>query len=219
MKSITDLPLSSGARLVLYVDNNVLLLQQDVNLILQWFHDHGLTPNHSKTITSHQVKDCPCCSHLYWWLSTLPQENSEILRISNLSWSEHINSVCKTAKVHLGHVHRKLHQASPQVCHAIYCSTILLKLDYCCAVWDPRYSTDKTALNQVQRFASKVITHKWHANHSTLLNSLNWQPLNFTPNFNQPPVFSSVGDYDTLPQFISIAKCKQTSCAYKYIMW
>ena len=25
-----------------------------------------------------------------------------------------------------------------------------------------------------------------------------------------------VGDYDTLPQFISIAKYKQTSCAYEY---
>ena len=60
MNSITDLPLSSGAKLALYADNillykavespsDVLLLQQDVNLILQWFHDHGLTPNHSKT--------------------------------------------------------------------------------------------------------------------------------------------------------------------------
>ena len=66
---------------------------------------------------------------------------------SNLSLSEHINSVCKTAKYHLGLVNQKLHQASPQVCHAIYPSTILSKLDYCCAVWDPHYSTDKTALN------------------------------------------------------------------------
>ena len=96
---------------------------------------------------------------------------------SNLSLSEHINSVCKTAKYHLGLVNQKLHQASPQVCHAIYPSTILSKLDYCCVVWDPHYSTDKTALNRVQLFASKVITHKWHANHSTMLNSLNWLPL------------------------------------------
>ena len=55
MNSISDLPLSLGAKLVLYADdillykavdspNDVLLLQQDVNLILQWLHDHGLTP-------------------------------------------------------------------------------------------------------------------------------------------------------------------------------
>ena len=60
MNSITDLPLSWGAKIILYVDdillykavgspNNVPLLQQDVNFILQWLHDHGLTPNHSKT--------------------------------------------------------------------------------------------------------------------------------------------------------------------------
>ena len=66
MHSITDLPLSSGAKLVLYADNillykaidspnDVLLLQQDVNLILQWFRDHGLTPKHQHRLELGQV--------------------------------------------------------------------------------------------------------------------------------------------------------------------
>ena len=193
MNSITDLPLSSGAKLILYGDdillykaidspNDVLLLQQDVNLILQWFRDHGLTPNHSKTKLL-QVTRSKTAPEVPISIDDYPLSPSNTVKYlgvtlsSNLSWSDHINSVCKTAKRHLGLVHRKLHQASPRVRHAIYCSTILPKLDYCCAVWDPHYSTDKTALNRVQRFASRVITHKWHANHSTLLNSLNWQPL------------------------------------------
>jgi len=61
MNSISDLPLSSGAKLVLYADDillykpinspqDVLLLQHDVNLILHWIRDQGLTPNHSKTM-------------------------------------------------------------------------------------------------------------------------------------------------------------------------
>jgi len=49
--------------------------------------------------------------------------------------------------MHLGLIHRKLHQASPQARHTIYRSTILPKLDYCCAVWDPHHSNDITALD------------------------------------------------------------------------
>jgi len=60
MNSISDLHLSSGAKLVLYANdillykpinlrNDALLLQYGVNLILHWIHDQGLTPNHSKT--------------------------------------------------------------------------------------------------------------------------------------------------------------------------
>jgi len=96
---------------------------------------------------------------------------------SKLTWSKHINTICKTAKCHLGLIHRKLRQASPQARHTIYRSTILPKLDYCCAVWDPHHSNDITALDRVQWFAGRVITHQWQSDHSTLLNSLNWQPL------------------------------------------
>ena len=145
-------------------------------------HDHGLTPNHSKTKLL-QVTRSRTAPAVYISIDDYPLSPSKTVKYlgvtlsSNLSLLEHINSVCKTAKCHLDLVNQKLRQASPQVCHAIYPSTILSKLDYCCAVWDPHYSTDKTALNRVQLFASKVITHKWHANHSTMLNSLNWQPL------------------------------------------
>ena len=60
---------------------------------------------------------------------------------------------------------------------SIYHSMILPKLGYCSTVWDPHHSNDITALDRVQRFAGRVITHQWHSDHSTLLNSLNWQPL------------------------------------------
>ena len=97
----------------------------------------------------------------------------------------------------------RLHQASPQARHAIYRSTILPKLDYCCAVWDPHYSTDKTALNRVQRFASRVITHKWHANHSSLLNSLNWQPLEIRSRLIKLKVcYNILNNYSCIPSSV-----------------
>jgi len=60
MNSISKLPLSPTAKLILYADDillfrpvddniDVLHLQSDVNLILDWIKSNGLTPNHSKT--------------------------------------------------------------------------------------------------------------------------------------------------------------------------
>ena len=60
MNSISSLPLSQNARLILYADDILLFkpvnsvadvshLQQDVNLILSWMDVHGLTPNQTKT--------------------------------------------------------------------------------------------------------------------------------------------------------------------------
>ena len=119
------------------------------------------------------------------WPGDLMEFVLEWLEVRPWSWN----------KRHLGLVHWKLHQASPQVRHAIYRSTILPKVDYCCAVWDPHYSADKTALNRVQRFASRVITHKWHANHSTLLNSLNWKPLEVHRRLIKPKVCYDIYEY------------------------
>ena len=115
MNSITDLPLSSGAKLALYADDillykavespsDVVLLQQDVNLILQWFHDHGLTPNLSKTKLL-QVNRSRTVPAVHISIDDYPLSPSKTVRYlgatlsSDLSWSEHINSVCKTANV------------------------------------------------------------------------------------------------------------------------
>ena len=124
--SISSLPLSQNARLILYADDILLYkpvnsvadvshLQQDVNLILSWMDAHGLTPNHSKTqllpitstrrpfpinisMGSHPIPPCKSMKYLGVTIS------------SNLTWSEHI-STCKKAKQPLGFIHRYLGQS------------------------------------------------------------------------------------------------------------
>lgn len=60
MNSISHIPLSSGSKLILYADDILLYkpidsaedttsLQKDVDAILDWIREHGLTPNHAKT--------------------------------------------------------------------------------------------------------------------------------------------------------------------------
>ena len=193
MNSISSLPLSQNARLILYADDILLFkpvnsaadvahLQQDVNLILSWMDTHGLTPNHSKTqllpitrtkrplsiniyMGSHPIPPCKSVKYLGVTIS------------SNLTWSEHIKSTCKKAKQRLGFIHYHLSQSPPNVCHWIYRATVLPKLEYCCAVWDPHYVLDIDALESVQKFAGRVITRQWHSDYHTLCSTLNWQPL------------------------------------------
>ena len=61
---------------------------------------------------------------------------------SNLTWSKHIEAICKKEKKQLGLLHRKLHESPSTIRHKIYCPAILPKLDYCSAVWAPHHSTD-----------------------------------------------------------------------------
>ena len=118
MNSISSLPLSQNARLILYADDILLFkpvnsaadvahLQQDVNLILSWMDTHGLTPNHSKTqllpitrtkrplsinisMGSHPIPPCKSVKYLGVNIS------------SNLTWSEHIKSTCKEGQAMAG---------------------------------------------------------------------------------------------------------------------
>ena len=67
-------------------------------------------------------------------------------------------------------------------------------------MWDP---PDKTALNRVQQFASRVTTQKCHAKHSTLLNSLNWQPLEISRRVIKLKVcYNILNNYSCIPSSV-----------------
>ena len=193
MNSISKLTLSSGARLVLYADDILLYkpvnsekdcdsLQNDVDSILQWIKSHGLRPNHSKTqlltitrsrqpvpihlkVEGHQIPPSQAVKYLGVTLS------------SRLTWSDHINSTCKAAKRQIGLIHRQFHQAPPEVRLKVINSTILPKLEYCAAVWDPHLKKDIANLDNVQKFAGRTVTRNWSMSKTELQSKLNWQPL------------------------------------------
>lgn len=96
---------------------------------------------------------------------------------SNLSWSDHIRATCKTTKCHLGLIHHKFHQAPAKLRHQIYRSTILPKLEYCSAVWDPHLVKDIQALESVHKFAGRIILNDWKLSYDWILLLLKWHPL------------------------------------------
>ena len=88
-----------------------------------------------------------------------------------------MNAICKSSKRQIGLIHRQLHQAPPEVRRRIINSTIQPKLEYCCAIWDPHLKQDIANLDNVQKFAGRVVTHNWPTDITELQQSLNWKPL------------------------------------------
>ncbi len=171
MDSIAKVPLSTNAKLILYADDILLFkptsttedanhLQDDVNSILDWMKSHGLSPNLSKTrllpITRFHrtqpvnltIEDHPialCTSFRYLGVTLT----------SNLKWSTHIDITCKKVKRQLGMIHRQFHQSPPNIRNQIYRSSVLPRLDYCGAVWDPHHHTDIQKLEKVKNLPAK----------------------------------------------------------------
>ena len=81
----------------------------------------------------------------------------------NLSWSSHIESTCRKAKMQLRLIHRDFHQASRVACERLYKLIVLPHLDYRACVWDPYQAKYKEKLNSVQGFASKLVLQNWTA--------------------------------------------------------
>ena len=193
MNSISELPISQNSSLILYADDILLyrpvhsafdvdLLQKDVNLVLFWMKSNGLTPNYSKTqlLPITRSRKAPTLNIYINGERIQPCESVKYLGVTisaNLSWSQHIALTCRKAKQHLGLIHRKLHQSPDLIRHQIYRAAVLPKLEYCASVWDPHHLKDNNAIENVQKFAARVITHEWKSDYPSLCSKLNWQTL------------------------------------------
>ena len=124
-------------------------------IITDWIQQHSLNPNHQKTqllIISRSRKPTTHSISLNGHTLTLCSEVKYLgVTISNnLTWSRHINNITKSTKRLLGRIHRKFHDAPNHLCLKVYQTTVLLKLDYCCAIWDPHQVTYQSQLENIQ---------------------------------------------------------------------
>ena len=92
----------------------------------------------------------------------------------NLSWSSHIQNICKKAKKVLGLIYRHfyLHCTSSTLL-TLYFTLVRPILEYCSVIWDPSSLTTISALESVQCFALKLVSKSWSTDYNFLLSSLN----------------------------------------------
>ena len=92
----------------------------------------------------------------------------------NLSWSEHINSVCIKARKVIGVLYRHFYTNTDRTTLLkLYTALVRPHLEYACQVWNPHVMRDKEKLEKVQKFALRMCYKQWNANYTDLLSYSN----------------------------------------------
>ena len=134
------------------------MLRNDVAAIENCSSSNSLNFNISKckymVVSRKRMPTTPASPVL---LNSIPLERVELFKhlglviSSDLSWSNHITSICAKAKRILGLLYRHYYNhVERDVLKQLYISLVRPHLEYSCAVWDPYTLKDKRNLEQVQ---------------------------------------------------------------------
>ena len=132
-------------------------LQQDIDLLFHWAQNNSMALNTSKckymiVSRKHNPSLPPtlCLGntplervHMYKYLG--------VILTSNLSWSEHINSVCMKARKLIGLLYRRFYAHTNQL-----------------TLFNPYLKKETEQLEKVQRFTLRMCMKQWDASYSDL---------------------------------------------------
>ena len=93
-----------------------------------------------------------------------------LLVLSDLSWSDHVSSICSKARKLLDMLYRRFytHSNSDALFH-LYQSLVRPYLEYASSVWSPYRTGEIKALEDVQKFALRICRKTWDQSYQSLL--------------------------------------------------
>ena len=197
INGLCNIPLSPSAKLIMYADDILLyqpynsisdisLIQSNIDSVSSWISSHSLSVNSSKTKYMFiSLKSSSRFSSLPpFFLNGSPLELVSsfkylgVLITSTLSWSLHIQSICRKSRKLIGLLFRHFYRySSPAVLFKLYISLIRPHLEYCSSLWDPSSSAAISSLENVQYFALKLCSKNWSSSYSSLLLHFNCATL------------------------------------------
>ena len=188
INSITEVSLSSQSSRVLYADDallyrpmshpdDFLAVQSDINAIKAWSDEHllQLNPTKCKYMILSKKRSPALKGHPLLLGDSVLEEVETfkylgVLIKNNLSWSDHIAGVCSKAKQILGLLYRQFYIDSPaDTLKQLYVSLVRPHLEYASQLWDPYTQRDIYKLENVQKFALKLVSHQWDRGYDELL--------------------------------------------------
>ena len=112
-------------------------------------------------------------THYAQWFSPWVSQYLGLLISSDLSWSNHIQSICSKARKILGLLYRKYCKFSDQATLLqLYIYLVHPHLEYSAPVWNPHLQRDIQMLERTQKFACRMCTKTWHAGYEELQHTL-----------------------------------------------
>ena len=101
-----------------------------------------------------------------------------ILMDSHMTMEEHINHMCKTARLHLHRIGRIRHILTDAACAKLIHAFVSSRMDYGCALLAGLPQRQLTKLQRVQNSAARLLSRVGHREHITpTLHRLHWLPV------------------------------------------
>ena len=184
---ITSITISPESQLTLYADDMLLYrpisnsadyahMQQDISRISEWVEANYLQFNTQKCKFMRVTRKRPgiCPPTLYLCCQPLQEVDSYkylgILLSSDLSWAQHIQSICGKAKKLAGLIYRRFSQHSnPESLLQMYVALALPHLEYASPVWSTSKVGEIISLENVQKFALRMCAKQWETSYDELL--------------------------------------------------
>ena len=184
---ITSITISPESQLTLYADDMLLYrpisnsadyayLQDDINRISEWVEANYLQFNTQKCKFMRVTRKRPgiCPPTLYLCCQPLQEVDSYkylgILLSSDLSWAQHIQSICGKAKKLVGLIYRRFSQhSSPESLLQMYVALARPHLEYASPVWSTSKGGEINSLDNIQKFALRMCAKQWETSYDELL--------------------------------------------------
>ena len=159
---------------------DILSLQNDVNGISKWAIENKMSINTSKCVHLSIGRSSSTYTLNGTSIANVNQfKDLGVLISSDLSSKNHITAVCQKARQIIGMFCKAFAGKLTDGAFCIlYKSHIRSLLEYCPALWSPKYKNEIDELESVQRFALKLLLpQKWNQSISMKLADLNLTTL------------------------------------------
>ena len=192
---INDLPESVHSSCRLFADDCLLyrqihtthdadVLQQDLLTLEQWADRWLMKFNPIKCVVLKVTnKACPIHKHYLLYNQELCHvTEAKYLGLtldSHLTFSKHIDNICKKANITLGLIRRNTYHCQRYVKIDAYNTYVRPLLDYAAFVWSPHTATNTGKLESIQRRAARYVMsdHERFSSVSNMISVLNWKNL------------------------------------------
>ena len=187
INDITELHFSEQSRLSLYADDILLYkpiisecsfseIQQDIDHLFVWSQENMLFFNVAKCKCLF-LTNKPNISFPRIQLDNQPIEFVQSYKYlgvtitSNLSWSQHIQVICKKARSVLGIIYHKISKNTndPLTLLRLYTALVRPHLEHAAQVWNPYLEKDIQCIENVQKFALRICAKDYTVSYVHLL--------------------------------------------------
>ncbi|XP_072048265.1 uncharacterized protein [Amphiura filiformis] len=98
---------------------------------------------------------------------------------SNLSWSTHVDKICKKANSTQAFLQRNIRSCPQKIKARCYTTLVRPLLEFSSAAWAPHHKSDINKLESVQRRVARFVMRDYHrtSSVSNMLRQLNWPTL------------------------------------------